>query len=394
MKSTTPKGVKVDKSPRRPLRSKAVTLQDIADQCGVSKVTVSLALRHDPRISKATTERILAAAEHMGYSSAHHISARRLALQKQGRHLVNNLIALCFPGYFAQVNYFLLMFHGVFGVLTQERYGLMVTDLSNGDGAYSIERLPPLFERGELDGAIFFPAGQPLDILLQHLRSQDGFGNRPVVSLIYPTQECSSVVTDDASGAYASVQHLIDLGHRHLLHFIFSSFTADVTYPEKRLQAVRLAMQDRGLDPERNLHLLEVSLDWITPAINVNIPGVYPGSETTGKALLACLHSHPEITAILAVNDPSAIQAWFCLQEAGYQVPRDISIIGFDDTDPMIGDGGVNLLTSVHLPLVELGREAARLVLRHVTDEQTDDTHLVLPTSLVIRESTGPAASR
>ena len=83
-----------------------VTLKDIAEHCGVTVATVSRALRDPERHSKDTTERIMQAAAELGYDPLHHQGARRLALSRFGKHLVNHLIAVIFPPYFYRANYF------------------------------------------------------------------------------------------------------------------------------------------------------------------------------------------------------------------------------------------------------------------------------------------------
>ena len=72
---------------------------------------------------------------------------------------------------------------------------------------------------------------------------------------------------------------------------------------------------------------------------------------------------HPETTAVLAANDITAAQCITCLERMGISVPGDVSVVGFDDTDPMFNGSNVNLLTTVRLPLAEIGKEAAKLLL-------------------------------
>ena len=106
------------------------------------------------------------------------------------------------------------------------------------------------------------------------------------------------------------------------------------------------------------------------------------------------LEEHPAVTAILPLNDSNAIHCWRVLQDAGYRIPEDISIIGFDDTDPLPDSNGNNLLTSVHLPLEEIGRETIRLLIRQIESRQMEQVEICLPVTLRVRNSTGPARPR
>lgn len=388
----------MEKETGRQQNNKTVTLQDIAARCGVTKATVSLALRNDPRVNTDTAARVLTAAAELGYSPAQHIAARRLALKKQGRHVVNNLIALCFPELFGHYNYFLAMYHGLLDVFTPEQYGLLTTHLFDQDPDIAIDRLPPIFLRGELDGIIFYAPHSMLNPMFHQLRNHAGFGDRPVVSLVYPATFCSSVTIDEVDGACDSVEYLLALGHRHIMHLNYPLAADECLHPVNRLQAVQQTLLRNGLDPARHLHCFTIDFHWTMPtgihARSLSERDPLANDAEVGKQLVAYLRTHPEVTAIMAINDHSALKAWQYLKQAGFRVPEDISIIGFDDTDSMQGEDGRNLLTSVHLPLMEVGREAARHIIRRVTGISQHNEQLTLPAFLVVRESTGPAKQR
>ncbi len=99
------------------------------------------------------------------------------------------------------------------------------------------------------------------------------------------------------------------------------------------------------------------------------------------------------MTGILALNDACALNIWDTLQEVGVRIPEQISLIGFDDTDPYLGDGGRNLLTSVRLPLYDMGREAARIIMQHITGELTQHVERTFSVRLMVRNSTMPPGS-
>ena len=347
-----------------------VTLRHIAEHCGVAVSTAQRALTGKVgEVSEVTRLRVQAAARELGYNPNHHYAARRLFASRQATPLLSQTIALAFPDVFFTMNYFLEMFRGVLAELNTQSYTLVACTYSG-----SQFNVPNVIQRGDVDGVLFF--GNPLQAttILNALRAEVNFGERPVVSLLFPALPgCSAVLTDDWGGAYAAMAHLLELGHRAVAHFM-----ADATsyHSQQRLGAYRQACLDRGIDPA-------TTLSAITRGPSE------PGNEHITRPLLATLKAHPEITAALMPNDPSANAAWEVLEAAGYHIPRNFSLVGYDDTDPMVGGKQrANLLTTVHLPLKEVGHEAASLLIDRSTGRIAGEKTSLLPTSLVIRQST------
>jgi len=367
-------------------------MRDIAAHCGVSIWTVSLALRHDPRVSSTTAAHVQAIAQELGYDPAVHQAARRLVSRRLGKDVMNNVIGLLLPPHFQAANYFAYASLGVLDVLALEGYGVLTSYLPVDDGN-TLPRFPAIYTRGEVDGVIGAGYFLPQRVL-QALRGNMGFGERPVITLIVPQPGCSSVTTDDRAGAYAATAHLLELGHRHILHFLHQ---ASVPLAN-RLAGVCQAMQDHGVDPATHLHYLgeEVFFGRLDPPHHLRFPD--PAStdpdDTVARyylsQLVAYLRAHPEVTAILGQNDPTARRVWYMLQEHGIRVPEEISLIGFDDTDGIPDEFGRNVLTSVRLPLEAVGQEAARMLIRQLASGQKELEHIVLPTELVVRHSTAP----
>jgi len=382
----------MDSEQRRPVRQRAVTLHDVARECGVCAATVSRALKGDTRISADTTARVTAAALRLGYDPSLHEAARRMVLSRHGIEMVNHVVALFFPAHFFETAYFSGVYRGANDVLAARRFAPL---LMHGTGAempgdYPIT-LPRIFDRGEVDGVLLIEGGPvTFQRLATHLREATGFGDRPIVSLIWSTPGCSSVVTDDQHGAYQATRHLLELGHRHILHY-FSPLSDELYL--KRLVGMRAAMADCGLDADRHLHYLDFPNGWHNPAtapLHLTPDGGawhFP-DPTAREALLDYLRAHPEITAIQPPNDGAALHIWYTLRWGGLRVPEDYSLVGFDDSDPIPDANGANMLTTVRLPLQEVGRQATDLLLRQLHGETTENAHLVLPTELVVRGST------
>jgi len=373
---------------QHPAKPKPVTMRDVATFCGVDRATVSLALRHDPRISPATTERVIAAATELGYNPSIHDTARRLAYSKYGKEPLNRAVCLLLPPNFHEAMYFAQLHAGVMDYLMEAGFALV----SFYDPRHAARMpFPPIFERGGIDGIIGHLGGQVFIDIIAQLRAMPGFADRPIISLIYPMPEIPSVLTDDYAGAYQATRHLLELGHRDLLHF----FNPELSHPfSARYAGMCQAMHDNGLDPDQHAVL------FVNQAVQFDVaPGhhLLPPSARThpqDSPLLAMLTAHPKVTAILAMNDPMAIQIQYLLQQAGWQVPEDISLIGFDDTESLTNVFG-HRLTSVRLPLKDVGREAAHLMVGQLTGQlPRGHQQIVLPTELIIRQSTAPPPIR
>lgn len=345
-----------------------ITLQDIADHCGVSKSTVRWAMRGDTQhLSDATRRRILDAAQALGYDPSLQQAARRLAMQKYGQDSLGHIVALFFPPS-NNVNYFDMLFHGILAELQRERFGLLLcATMLDETGVPS--PLPLSFDHGDVDGAIMYATTGHAPITREQLRGCKQFGARPVIALFNPHPGCLSVLADDWHGGYASCMHLLTRGHRHVGHFYDDT---QGCYPYlQRLDGMRAACREFGLDPQAHL----CYLDYHTVA-------------SAPHRLPELLQANPQVTAICARYDLMAIALYHELRRAGFSVPGDYSLIGYDDTDAIFDQIGNNILTTVQVPLAEAGTQAACMLLRHVADKTLPDETITLPTSLIERMST------
>lgn len=342
-------------------------MQDIADRCQVHQVTVSRALRGEsPYVSAALRERILATAREMGYDPAMSHAARRLRISKTDAHVISHVIAIFFPEEFYTYAYFQTIYNGILEYLMARQFAL-VTYFANP----SRYPLSPIFTRGDVDGIIcsHYRAPEIFD-LLQHLRALPQFGDRPVLSLLDPAPGVSAILTDDEAGGYAAAAHLLDLGHRHLLHFIDPG---DEYSQRQRLVGYRRAFRERGLDADAFLHFGYV--------------GLYTPPYLHGYVLDA-LRSYPQTTGILARNDYTARYLRDELASLGIKVPSAMSLVGYDDTDPLCDHDGKPFLTTIQAPLREIGHAAAAMIIGQVTGQENSDAVRTLPVQPILRRST------
>ena len=341
-----------------------ITLADVAEQCGLSHMSVSRALRGAPGVSPATTARIKAVATKMGYDPAVNHAARRMALQRYDQSMPNQVIALFFPRALPTSSYFVRLYMGVLDETEQRHFGLLT---HYSDLFWETTSLPPLFQRGEVDGVIILDKFSSSG-LSRHMSCGTPVGDRPIVTLIEPVPKCSAVLADDCLGGYLAASHLLQLGHRHLLHSAYAD------YPhQQRLLGFRRAYQDQGLEGDAYLHLCR----WDNE-----------GERPPAQVFLDYLRAHPEITGVLAPNDETALCMYRSLREAAILVPEQISLVGYDDAVPMRDRQQDTFLTTIAQPLELMGREAVRLLLRHLAEEEIGPRQIVLPVELVIRAST------
>ncbi len=136
-----------------------------------------------------------------------------------------------------------------------------------------------------------------------------------------------------------------------------------------------------GLDPE---HYVRKSFT----------TGVIPLAQRVVKPLSEALDRYPEISAVLVPGDYFVAQVREVLEYRGLRIPEDISLIGFDDTDPLLDGTGHNILTTIHLPLEDVGRQAAQLLIDHILGQGTGERQIMLPASLTVRASTAPVNPR
>lgn len=368
-------------------RSRPVTQREIAALCGLRQSAVSYALRGDTtHVPPETIARVQAVARELGYQPEATQWARRMVGQRHGSGVINHVIAAFLPSNFYSTPYHLSPFVGMWDVCTAEGYDLLAANLGFFTDPRHAFHSPSVL-RGDVDGVIASAHASALLHFIAYLRAQPSFADRPIVVPYHVLDAaCSTVSADEADGAYRAARHLLALGHRHLLQLR----ARDAAYHvEARRDGVCRALAEAGLPPDRHLHAVWLTSGWIVPGQDTaGLPPLGEGAE--GLSLPAYLRRHPEITAVLAWNDACAAHVWRLLDDAGLPVPASISLIGHDDTHPVPDATGENALTTLRLPLRQIGEEAARLLIRRITGDEPADRHVRLPITLIERRSTAP----
>lgn len=210
----------------------------------------------------------------------------------------------------------------------------------------------------------------------------------PCVTVLKPPERRlrPSVVADDYGGAKSAAEHLISLGHRRIGYLISGYDARDRIYDpvsKQRLEGYRDALLKAGILPDAG---------WVRhfqPYTRER--GVFAGAAQdsikewldNGWADIGC-------TAILAHNDETAIGVIRALNDANIQVPEQVSVVGFDGTE--LGRLFTPQLTTVKVPLEEIGHEGTKILWRLVQEQSIQRGTITLPTELVVRESTASPA--
>jgi LacI family transcriptional regulator, galactose operon repressor len=336
-------------------KSSAVSIQHVAEFAKVSRSAVSLVLNDRPiRITEEKRRAIKEAARKLGYKP--HVGARSLIRQKM------DTIGLIFPyDPAALTELFVYELTRSITLAAKARNYDILFDLFHS-GSPGITSARP----GRSDGSIVvWDRKSPEDIV--GAIEQTG---QPVLVIGggYMKRKPQDFLDVDVKrGAEAVTNHLIDLGHRRIV------FLAGIPSAEK-FEGFQAALRQARIRPPDNL------------AINSGM-----AEPQVAVAVDSLLKRKPRPTAIVATNDTLAIRTIKVLLTRGLLVPRDISVVGFDDIET------ANLvmpsITTVRIPLGELAEIAVSSLIRQIEHMDADHVQRILPTKLVVRESSAPPST-
>jgi DNA-binding LacI/PurR family transcriptional regulator len=349
------------------------TLEAVAARAGVSRATVSRVVNGGDGVREALAQRVRRAVEELGYVPNQ--AARSLVTRRYGAVAV--VIAEPETRVFADP-FFALQLRGISKELTAHDNQLVLL-LTEGRADHA--RVARYLAGGHVDGALVFSLhlDDPLPGLIRDAGVPTVFGGRPGwgedgraagPGVVY-------VDCDNRGGARAAVRHLLDLGRRRVAHI---TGALDQTSAVDRLDGYRDVMAGipGGGDPR-----LVVEGDF-TPS----------GGERATRELL---DRRPDVDAVFAANDLTALGALRVLRASGRRVPEDVAVVGFDDMVP-VAEQTEPPLTTVRQDIEEMGRLMARLLLRRLSGtrrgtrtagggEAAPPSELILPTTLVRRAS-------
>jgi DNA-binding LacI/PurR family transcriptional regulator len=332
-----------------------VSLKRLADHLNLSPGTVSVVLNGVPRASEIpqkTQDRIFAAAKKLNYRPNH--TAR--TLKNKRSFTIGILAPEISEGYGA------LLLNAIGEYLIGHGYFYFVA--THGLRPDLLEEYPRILMERSVEGFIVIDTAlkNPLPL--------------PAVAISGHTRLAglTNVVLDHDLAARLVLEHLVKLGHKKIAFMKGQPFSSDSA---ERWRAIQQAAARSGI---------EVSTDL---TLELTMPGFSP--EVSYPVMQRFLKKKKHFTALIAYNDFSAIGAVRSLRDAGFRVPEDISVVGFDDVNSAAYQNPS--LTTIRQPWQKMAQIAAKTLLDRLNHKKAPAEILVEP-ELVVRESTGPCKTK
>lgn len=330
-----------------------VTIRDVAKLAGVSPITVSRVVNNSDYVSESTRARVEAAIDELKYVPNMLGPSLRF---KQTMTLALVLTDITNP-------FWTTVARGVEDVAQANGYGII---LCNTDESQSKQdQYLDMLLRRRIDGIVLVPAHsapEPVGMI-----QKQGI---PVVVLDrqIPGIQVDIVRADSENGAYQLTDHLLSMGHRRIAVL---AGPETVSTAVDRVMGYRRALTAHGLPEEA------VAIYW--GAFTV---------ESGREMALQALSDHQQLTAFFATNNFIAIGAMQAMREMGLTVPDDIALVTLDDIPAVFTIEP--FLTVARQPAREMGRKAAQILLDRLSGQLDGEyQHIVLPTQLIIRASSG-----
>jgi len=329
-------------------RQQQITLQDVADQVGVSLMTVSRVLNNTDRVSEATRQQVLKAIQDLGYRPSR--AARSLASHKT--FLLGVVVPDITNPFFAEV------VRGIEEVAWEHEYSVLLSNTRE-----TPEQEHAILDRMDaslIDGLISCSSRLPVEVLHEIVARQKAVAlvNRTLPEL---PAGIVSVCSQQEQRPRLAVEHLVCGGRRRIGFAGLKHRTA------QHIPAFQVAVQAAGLNSDDS---------WILAA-----PPTWAGGFESARQLMAC---HPDLDALICGNDLMALGALRAIHEAGRSVPNDIALTGGDD---------IPLARQVEPPLTTfrsntyaMGRTAAGLLFERLGGRENFEP-VSFPEEIVIRAS-------
>lgn len=332
----------------------SVTIHDIARELKISASTVSRALNNNPRISKATRDKIKAFALEMGYQP--NTIASNLRNQK------TNTIGIVVP--LINRHFFSTFISGVEEIAFKSGYNVIISQ--SNDLLEKEQKIVQSLFSNRVDGLI-----ASLSMQTDQFDHFKLFSNKhiPIVFFdrVVPELESHKIVVDDFGVGFKATEHLISQGYKRIAHL--AGPTALHTYRDRML-GYRAAL-------EKNKFPIDDDL------IIYNRLTRMDGQEAIKKLL--ALPQPPD--AVFCGNDTSALSMMVYLKKIGIRIPQDFGLIGFSD-EPF-SEVVTPSISTLKQPAFDMGVKAAELLIQEIESKVRLKEHITVtvPTELIVRES-------
>ncbi|MDQ1306996.1 MAG: LacI family transcriptional regulator [Actinomycetota bacterium] len=330
--------------------ARRVTITDVARVAGVSVATVSKVINNRYGVASETSAHVMRVVEDLGYQSS--LVAR--SMRSQRTDMIGILVGAFGP-------FSTEILKGVDATLRDTPYDLLAYTGGRHGSASGWERRHLSRLSGTLVDGVILVTPSVVDV--------DATVPLVVIDPHVGPEDLPSVESDNFIGAVMATRHLLELGHRRIA---FLAGRPGSRSSAQRFDGYRHALDQAGIPVDASL-----------------VTGDYYDPDTRNVPVFELLSRPDRPTAIFAANDLSAIATTQVAPVLGLRVPDDLSVIGFDDV-PEAAQLRTPLST-VRQPLQQMGGAAASLLLELLAGTKPEEEHVVLPTSLVRRTTTGPA---
>lgn len=333
----------------------AITAKQLAKELGLSEAAISMALNNKPGVSTATRRRVLEAAQHAGYdftrkgmfNSSYKGSLCLVVYKKSGA-------VICDTPFFADLT------EGISIGCKKEHYDLVIRYLYENE---ELEEQLYTLSTADFPGIILLATEMDAASLANFARFKT-----PIVILdaYFETLNYSCVLINNIQGAFLAANHLISR-RRAQPGYLRSSYS--ISNFEERADGFYKAIRANGMPTSKSI------VHWLTPS--------QEGAYADMKALL--LAGEEPANCYFADNDHIAIGAITALKEAGYCIPQDVAVVGFDDIplceciDPP--------LTTIHVPKLIMGKTAVKRLIGIVERKNIHPIKIEINTELIRRNS-------
>ncbi|MEV0083889.1 LacI family DNA-binding transcriptional regulator [Saccharopolyspora sp. NPDC050642] len=343
-----------------PQQRARLRLIDVAERAGVSIAAASRALSGSAGVSDAIAERVREVAAQMGYVA--NVHARTLA--GGASTSVGLLVHEIGDPYFTEIA------SGVLRIGTQQGLTVQICHTGRDPESELVQVRTLIANRVRaiiIAGSGFADARMQASVKQDLQAFQETGGRVAVIGRHHLGTD--AVLPDNTAGGRSITEHVLSLGHRRMA---FVAGPRILTTVADRLAGAAEALAEAGLSIE-------------------DIPVVEEAFTRDGGtlAMRRVLDDHPDVTAVIALNDDMAIGVLAALRARGMAVPKDISVAGFDDV--AVAEHLSPALTTVRLPMAEMGEQALLLALKQPSARPRRRT---TAHSLVVRESTAPPPRR
>ncbi|MCR8843835.1 LacI family transcriptional regulator [Paenibacillus sp. SC116] len=330
-----------------------VSIFDVAKKAGLSVVTVSRVLNNAKTVREKNRQKVLQAMKELNYHP--NAAARSLAKGKTG---VIGVIVTTLQDSFLDT-----VVQHISSHLKQYSYYLAI---SVANYPTEVGAGKELIQEDRVDGLLVLAAVHEEDYVNELRRRKIPF---VLIDCQNIQPSFSSVLVDNFQGGYEATKHLIDLGHTSIAHIKGSDYFLSAI---ERERGFRYALSEAGLKP----FAVEFGQFTITSGYDAVQKWLQEGSLPT---------------AVFAADDFTAIGVINALTEKGYQVPRDMSVIGYDD-QLMFAELRPHL-TTMKQPAEQLARHAVDVLMRQINGTNKRNITVRFEPELLIRETTAPVAS-